>query len=48
MENIECSICMNTLNDKYSTICNHDFCKSCISKWLKNNFTCPYCRTYIY
>jgi hypothetical protein len=38
-----CPIC----TDKPSTImtpCSHQYCKSCISKWLKDHSSCPYCR----
>ncbi len=41
---IECPICLE-VQDKFvkRTICKHDFCASCISKWLSKNKTCPIC-----
>ncbi len=45
MINNSCIICFsenNTLD--YWDNCQHQFCKSCIIKWLKHNNTCPICR----
>ena len=39
-----CPICIGPIQDKYVTSCNHEFCKSCISKWLCTKQTCPMCR----
>jgi len=39
-----CSICIGPIQDKYVTSCNHEFCKSCISKWLCTKQNCPMCR----
>jgi len=46
---MECPICMNYCSkDKTITLrCNHTFCKTCISKWISTNSTCPCCRYYI-
>tara|TARA_Y100001970_G_scaffold270830_1_gene365254 strand:- start:1039 stop:1416 length:378 start_codon:yes stop_codon:yes gene_type:complete len=40
----ECSICMNTIKDKFQTKCEHNFCKSCLRQWLEKNNSCPLCR----
>lgn len=44
---IECVVCYNEVpNTKAErTVCNHVFCKHCLSKWLKRNHTCPLCRS---
>ena len=39
-----CSICYDKDVD-YSLSCKHNFCKCCITKWLKENDMCPLCRT---
>lgn len=39
-----CPICLEELNNKVITTCNHEFCKKCIETWLENKFTCPMCR----
>ena len=28
----------------HSLPCEHAFCRSCISRWLRHNPTCPLCR----
>ncbi len=36
----DCPICYKTIENKIITPCNHEFCYSCLSKWittLKNN-----------
>ena len=46
----ECPICyesMNELNDDNNVVkilCNHKFCKKCISEWLNTNDYCPMCK----
>ena len=42
---MDCSICLSTIVNKITTICNHTFCKDCISKWCSINKSCPMCRT---
>lgn len=37
-----CIVCME--DTYYITNCNHYCCKSCMSKWMKINNNCPYCR----
>ena len=41
-----CSICHENLKkNKYTkTPCNHLYCLDCITSWLSNHNTCPYCR----
>lgn len=40
-----CAICMEILEDPLMTPnCEHIFCKSCLSNWLKDHSTCPKCR----
>jgi hypothetical protein len=40
----ECPICYDKQHDTCVYPCMHSFCKSCISTWMNNNFTCPMCR----
>ena len=39
-----CVICLDEIYDRYTTKCNHDFCKKCIKQWVKENDCCPLCR----
>lgn len=43
-----CSICLDSddnINEtKCKLLCDHIFHSKCIKTWLKQNFTCPYCR----
>tara|TARA_B100001287_G_C22632120_1_gene505715 strand:+ start:355 stop:852 length:498 start_codon:yes stop_codon:yes gene_type:complete len=42
----KCSICLEEINNKSTTNCNHSFCFNCLNEWLsKNKNTCPICRT---
>lgn len=43
-ENEDCIICMEPIENRYTTKCNHDFCKSCIKQWVKESDSCPLCR----
>lgn len=49
----DCSICLECLDgctkkDYYTTICNHEFHKSCLRRWIcSKNTSCPLCRTSI-
>jgi hypothetical protein len=47
--NKECPIAMEpiTLENGSVTICGHIFTKNALSHWLKDNDTCPDCRTRI-
>eukprot|EP00930_Biecheleria_cincta_P072151 TRINITY_DN5959_c0_g1_i1.p1 TRINITY_DN5959_c0_g1~~TRINITY_DN5959_c0_g1_i1.p1 ORF type:complete len:264 (+),score=38.51 TRINITY_DN5959_c0_g1_i1:112-903(+) len=42
----ECAICMSTCEPVAlrRLPCGHEFCITCISNWLANHSTCPYCR----
>jgi len=41
-----CSICLCDINLIYTTTgCNHIFHTECINNWIKDNETCPVCRT---
>ena len=42
-----CSICLDECKDAVSGSCIHRFCRSCISEWLNNNYSCPECRNEI-
>jgi ankyrin repeat protein len=46
-DNNDCCICLNGLisNDMMITKCNHHIHKSCLTKWLNINCSCPMCRT---
>ena len=45
-----CNICLSVVEDKFSTTCDHSFCRLCFKKWAKTQFdsilpvTCPTCR----
>lgn len=43
-----CPICMDNLKDKETirkgASCGHQFCASCLEKWLELHTTCPKCR----
>lgn len=45
MNNALCSVCLDEAipcNDK--TDCGHFFHKTCLDAWLRENYTCPFCR----
>lgn len=42
-----CSICMESMNNKYTLPCAHSFHKKCVNEWKKYNKTCPNCRKII-
>ena len=46
-----CSICLDDYSDPEIKLnklpCNHVFHKDCVQEWLKDNDTCPDCRTEI-
>ena len=39
-----CVICFQLPNNPVALKCNHCFCRQCVSRWLKENNTCPICR----
>lgn len=41
---MNCSICVEKINNPHKLICNHSFCKTCIFKWFNISKTCPLCR----
>lgn len=41
-EHFTCPICYEILKNPITTICGHNFCKSCI---IANNLECAYCKT---
>lgn len=44
-DELKCVICKQPYECPVSlSICNHTFCKKCISLWLLQNPTCPICR----
>jgi len=42
-----CSICMELIRNPIMIECTHIFCGECLIKSLKNNNSCPYCRSNI-
>jgi hypothetical protein len=43
----ECAICSeeySEINAKITLKCKHEFCESCITKWINKSNTCPTCR----
>jgi len=46
-QNDNCPVCLEKMDNIYSTICNHIFCSKCIIKMLKNKecINCPLCRS---
>lgn len=40
-----CSICMDNVKNPVMLECTHLYCGKCIFQWIKDNKTCPYCRT---
>ena len=41
---MNCSICIEKVNNGFSLECGHRFHNKCITHWLLNNKTCPVCR----
>eukprot|EP00835_Amoeboradix_gromovi_P000513 NODE_18_length_40692_cov_0.469183.p6 type:complete len:608 gc:universal NODE_18_length_40692_cov_0.469183:37838-36015(-) len=39
-----CPICRDAMSSKHSLPCGHEFCKDCITEWLRSQHCCPYCR----
>ena len=46
IENTECPICYNIIEDNNLCItnCDHYFCLECLNEWIKINNNCPTCR----
>lgn len=43
----ECPICLQLLgtNDVRRTLCHHEYCSQCITRWFEKHRTCPVCKT---
>ncbi len=41
----ECPITLSKYRVGYKTPCNHSFSKKGLNRWIKNNYTCPICRS---
>ena len=50
IDNEECPICYDNMNNLVENnkpvkiLCNHKFCKNCVSKWFCKNEECPLCK----
>jgi hypothetical protein len=45
----ECVICLESIQDDNITLeCGHKFHNYCVSNWLKNQQSCPICRTMVF
>ena len=38
-----CGICLNIISSPKKLICDHYFCKECITSWFKKKASCPTC-----
>lgn len=49
VDNRQCNICFDDIvQDKLvNTPCGHTFCCDCFFHWMKENYTCPCCRTLV-
>ncbi len=43
-DNNDCPICLVSINDGFTTVCNHRFCTQCLVEALTRNPSCPICR----
>lgn len=41
---MDCTICLDKVEEPRKLMCEHIFCDKCISTWLSKNKTCPSCR----
>lgn len=43
-----CPICLDSLNEKevvcQMNVCKHNYCKTCIERWVNTNRECPMCK----
>eukprot|EP00955_Chlamydomonas_euryale_P070056 360652-Chlamydomonas_euryale.AAC.1 len=44
---LECPICVETVQDAFVTPCGHTFCHSCLTTHLRSRRNCPSCGTFI-
>lgn len=42
---LQCSICLDPITNPKSTACLHTFCSACLTTWLAEHASCPYCRS---
>ena len=42
--NLDCSICLNVMNDSHQCRKGHSFCRDCLTEVLSKNEVCPECR----
>ena len=47
LQDITCSICTNLFIQPFSISCGHTFCKTCITRWIKQRKICPICNSKI-
>jgi hypothetical protein len=47
LEELQCPICVETIQDPFVTSCGHTFCYICLSRHLANKNTCPSCCGYL-
>ena len=45
---MECSICLNLIENSCVGSCMHHFCYICLLKWCVQGSSCPICKKYIY
>ncbi|KAL0216829.1 hypothetical protein RCL1_007312 [Eukaryota sp. TZLM3-RCL] len=41
----DCPICWSRFINPSSLRCGHSFCHECITNWLADNYSCPFCRS---
>lgn len=46
-EDLQCPICVQTLQDAFVTGCGHTFCYACITTHLKHKSNCPSCAAFL-
>ncbi|CAD8164094.1 unnamed protein product [Paramecium pentaurelia] len=44
LQQLDCVICYNAMNDPVSMKCGHSFCKACMTQDQNNSKKCPICR----
>lgn len=42
---LQCSVCLETLNEPVTLLCQHNFCRACLKDEVKK---CPICRTNVF
>lgn len=42
---MSCIICIDHIDNKFTTQCGHSYCQDCIIKWVIEQNICPLCRT---